>query len=126
MREIRRLCKLLLVLFVLEMAEAFTSTTRSSKGSLAFSCQSQGKHHERGYAQRRHFASPRGARQQPSTELSAILDIVGTSPEPLHTAFTVATFFPQPFWVLLILFPKADVTKKIMGGMGTFLSRYTM
>ena len=42
-----------------------------------------------------------------------------TSPEPIHTAFTVATFLPQPFWLLMILFPKSSITKKIMGGLGT-------
>lgn len=40
-----------------------------------------------------------------------------TSPEPIHTLFSVATFFPQPFWLLIILFPKASWTKKIMGGL---------
>ncbi|CAB9529741.1 expressed unknown protein [Seminavis robusta] len=38
------------------------------------------------------------------------------SPEPIHTVFNVATFGPQPFWLLIILLPKSDVTKKIMGG----------
>ena len=42
-----------------------------------------------------------------------------TSPEPIHTAFSVATFLPQPFWLLMIVFPKSSVTKKIMGGLGT-------
>jgi hypothetical protein len=51
------------------------------------------------------------------TQLSAVIDIVGVSPEPIHTAFAFATFGPQPFWVLLILLPKAEITKKIMGNM---------
>lgn len=55
------------------------------------------------------------------TQLLALLDIVGTSPEPIHTAFSIATFGPQPFWLLLILAPKTDITKKIMGGMGRSL-----
>jgi hypothetical protein len=38
------------------------------------------------------------------------------SPEPIHTAFTVATFLPQPFWLLMILLPKNPLTRKIMGG----------
>lgn len=40
-----------------------------------------------------------------------------TSLEPIHTAFSVATFFPQPFWLLMILFPNSSITKKIMGGL---------
>jgi hypothetical protein len=33
-------------------------------------------------------------------------------------AFSVATFLPQPFWVLLTVLPKNSITKRIMGGMG--------
>ena len=47
------------------------------------------------------------------------MDIVGVSPEPIHTAFSLATFGPQPFWLLMILLPKNDITKKVMGSMGT-------
>ena len=53
-----------------------------------------------------------------STKLSAILDPSILSQDSIHEAFTVATFFPQPFWLLLILIPNTTVTKKIMGGMG--------
>ncbi|OEU09493.1 hypothetical protein FRACYDRAFT_220508 [Fragilariopsis cylindrus CCMP1102] len=45
------------------------------------------------------------------------MDIVGVSPEPIHTAFAFATFGPQPFWVLMVLLPKNEITKKIMGTM---------
>lgn len=45
------------------------------------------------------------------------MNIVGVSPEPIHTAFSFATFGPQPFWLLMILLPTQDVTKKIMGKM---------
>ena len=55
--------------------------------------------------------------RQELTELNAIMDIVGTSPEPIHTAFSLATFGPQPVWLLLILLPKAEITKKTMGTM---------
>jgi len=51
------------------------------------------------------------------SRLNAIMDIVGVSPEPIHTAFAFATFGPQPFWVLMILLPKNEITKKIMGTM---------
>lgn len=44
---------------------------------------------------------------------------VPVSPEPIHTAFTVATFLPQPFWLLMIALPNNPITKKIMGGLGT-------
>ena len=40
------------------------------------------------------------------------------SPEPIHTLFSVATFLPQPFWLLMILAPKAKLTKQVMGGFG--------
>jgi hypothetical protein len=46
------------------------------------------------------------------------MDIVGVSPEPIHTAFAFATFGPQPFWLLMILLPTQEFTKKIMGKMG--------
>jgi hypothetical protein len=51
-------------------------------------------------------------------QLHAVLDIVGVSSEPIHTAFAYATFGPQPFWLLLIFLPNAKITKQIMGGMG--------
>ena len=44
------------------------------------------------------------------------------SPEPIHTAFSVATFGPQIFWLLMIVFPTKDITKKVMGGFGTWLA----
>jgi hypothetical protein len=56
--------------------------------------------------------------RQSETKLNAIMEIVGISPEPIHTAFSFATFGPQPFWLLLILLPKSDITKKLMGTMG--------
>eukprot|EP00977_Amphora_coffeiformis_P010696 scaffold2510_cov169-Amphora_coffeaeformis.AAC.47 len=39
------------------------------------------------------------------------------SPEPIHSAFQVGTFFSQPFFLLMIFFPKSSITKKIMGGL---------
>lgn len=55
--------------------------------------------------------------QRQSTELQALLD--PSSLPTIHDAFSVATFFPQPFWLLLVLLPNSSITKKIMGGMGT-------
>jgi hypothetical protein len=55
----------------------------------------------------------------PTSSTSLNIDIVGVSPEPIHTAFAFATFGPQPFWLLMILLPRNDVTKKVMGSMGT-------
>ena len=80
---------------------------------------------------RRSFAAPiqtgsNGPLKQ-STDLSALLDpsiILSAdilSEENIHAAFSVATFSPQPFWVLLTLLPNSGVTKKIMGGMGRCL-----
>ena len=45
------------------------------------------------------------------------------SPEPIHTAFKVGTFFSQPFFLLMILLPKSSITKKIMGGLGKYSQR---
>ena len=36
--------------------------------------------------------------------------------ENISSAFNVATFLPQPFWLFLILLPKSDITKKLFGG----------
>ncbi|KAL3796144.1 hypothetical protein HJC23_000647 [Cyclotella cryptica] len=40
------------------------------------------------------------------------------STESINVAFSVATFFPQIFWLFLILIPNANVTKRLMGGYG--------
>jgi hypothetical protein len=53
------------------------------------------------------------------SEASTWIAEVPISSEPIHTAFTVATFLPQPFWLLIILLPNTAITKKIMGGLGT-------
>ena len=55
----------------------------------------------------------------PFLTVSSAMPTVATSPEPIHSAFSVATFLPQPFWLLIILFPKQKITKQIMGGLGT-------
>lgn len=55
------------------------------------------------------------------TELVAEMQIYVTSPEPIHSLFSIATFGPQPFWLLMILFPKAGITKKLMGGLGKYI-----
>lgn len=41
---------------------------------------------------------------------------MSVSPEPIHTAFAIATFLPQPFWVLMVLFPNSSITKRCMTG----------
>lgn len=40
------------------------------------------------------------------------------SPEPIHSAFSIATFLPQPFWLLMTLLPNNATTKNLMGGLG--------
>ena len=45
-------------------------------------------------------------------------DLYPVSPEPIHGAFKIGTFYAQPFFLLMILFPKSAITKKIMGGLG--------
>lgn len=87
------------------------------------------------------FVAPRQSMARPSAAASSPrtiskLDVVGpeivtdaitgvavaaeypVSPEPIHTAFKVATFYGQIFFLLMIIFPKSTVTKKIMGGLG--------
>ena len=59
-----------------------------------------------------------GRKSYNDSQLNAVMDIVGVSPEPIHSAFAFATFGPQPFWLLMILLPGNDLTKKIMGKMG--------
>ena len=53
-----------------------------------------------------------------SAALSSSLDLTAgiLTTENIKQAFSVATFFPQLFWLFLILIPKSDITKKLMGG----------
>eukprot|EP00816_Leptocylindrus_hargravesii_P012710 CAMPEP_0196824138 /NCGR_PEP_ID=MMETSP1362-20130617/90604_1 /TAXON_ID=163516 /ORGANISM="Leptocylindrus danicus, Strain CCMP1856" /LENGTH=231 /DNA_ID=CAMNT_0042204293 /DNA_START=85 /DNA_END=780 /DNA_ORIENTATION=+ len=46
--------------------------------------------------------------------VSSLTDTIFT-PDSIKGAFNVATFLPQPFWLLPILLPKADITKKLFG-----------
>lgn len=57
------------------------------------------------------------AASPPSLVISTASALVAVSPEPIHTAFSVATFLPQPFWLIMIFLPKNALTKKIMGGL---------
>ena len=81
-----------------------------------------------------HFFSPKH-RHRPSTNLqsssipiieqaisssSTTLSFIFTN-EDVKQAFNVATFLPQPFWLLLIFIPNTTFTKKVMGGLGTCL-----
>lgn len=43
------------------------------------------------------------------------------SPEPIHTVFSIATSLSQPFFVLMIIFPQAKITKQQL--MGTSFGR---
>jgi hypothetical protein len=62
-------------------------------------------------------------RNNDQSSLHALLDpmllSVATDPSSpaIQQAFSAATFFPQPFWLLLVFIPKSDLTKKIMGGL---------
>lgn len=69
-------------------------------------------------SRRRHHSTSRTTTTTTPTNLHAVMDIVGVSPEPIHTAFAYATFGPQPFWLLLIVLPKANITKQVMGKLG--------
>jgi hypothetical protein len=66
-----------------------------------------------------------------NTALSALLSLDPASTlvtsdiltqDSIHQAFSIATFLPQPFWLLLIFIPNTDITEKIMGGMACALS----
>ena len=50
-----------------------------------------------------------------SSLLSA--DAIGSSADSIKTAFSVATFLPQPFWLFLILLPNAGITIKLFGNL---------
>jgi hypothetical protein len=63
---------------------------------------------------------PANGKESTSPSSCLAMDIVGVSPEPIHTAFAFATFGPQPFWLLMILLPTNEITKKVMGSMGAF------
>ena len=58
--------------------------------------------------------------QAPSALLSSSFDVAPglLSTDNIKVAFSVATFFPQIFWLFLILLPNANVTKKLLGGYG--------
>ena len=40
---------------------------------------------------------------------------LGFGTSDIASAFNVATFLPQPLWLLMILAPNSDLTKKLMG-----------
>ena len=56
----------------------------------------------------------------------SLASLLQTSPEPIHTVFSVATFAPQPFWLLIILLPGNKLTKQIMGGLGKCNLNYSL
>jgi len=102
---------LLLLGNVLEQSSAFT---RQHSSSMPLLSTTTSKHGLRAFLP----SNPSTAKTAiGTTKLHAVMDIVGVSPEPIHSAFAYATFGPQPFWLLLILLPKAEITKKIMGKM---------
>jgi len=51
---------------------------------------------------------------------SSIGDIL--SNENIKQAFSIATFGPQYLWILMVLFPNTQVTKKVMGGYGGIIA----
>ncbi|CAJ1902312.1 unnamed protein product [Cylindrotheca closterium] len=112
----RRLLKTLLVLSSLGACSAFAPTVGGSSKAVL---QQQGLQQQRCSPL---VVSKQSNKQihnngQSSTRLKSVMEIIGTSPEPIHTAFSFATFGPQPFWLLLIFLPKADITKKVMGSL---------
>jgi len=63
---------------------------------------------------------PSTAIESTTAILSAGLDNV-LSNENIKQAFSLATFGPQYLWILLVLFPNTNITKKVMGGYGGIL-----
>ena len=62
---------------------------------------------------------------QTLTSVSTTLPLAGNalfSNEDISQAFTVATFLPQPFWLLVILAPNAGITDKIIRPWGPTLA----
>jgi len=54
-----------------------------------------------------------------SAALSSSIDLSSAgilTTENIKQAFSVATFFPQIWWLFLIVLPKSGITKKLMGG----------
>jgi hypothetical protein len=53
-----------------------------------------------------------------SAALSSSLDLSAgiLTTDNIKQAFNVATFFPQIFWLFLIILPNSGITKKLMGG----------
>lgn len=54
---------------------------------------------------------------QSATTAESSATLAASSVDSIRTAFNVATFLPQPFWLFLILLPKSGITKKMFGGM---------
>lgn len=63
----------------------------------------------------------------PSTAIESTTTFVSAgmgnvlSNENIKQAFSLATFGPQFLWILLVLFPNTNITKKVMGGYGGIL-----
>lgn len=64
---------------------------------------------------------PFTAIESTTTVISAGLGSV-LSNENIKQAFSLATFGPQYLWILLVLFPNTNVTKKVMGGYGGIIA----
>lgn len=114
------LCCILLLVGFFDPAEAFNSNTavslRRRPGFGTLSANHDG-HLGNRWTTREQYCSIAKQSCGSSTQLSALSELL--TDESIHSAFSVATFGPQPFWVLLTLLPNAKFTKNIMGGMGT-------
>ena len=92
-------------------SQAFTSRTQ------AFTNRVVGQSLVRGKVLNRQQDTTLHVFVDPSLSISALTSVL--PPTSIHDAFSVATFLPQPFWLLLVFLPNSGITKKIMGGMGT-------
>ncbi|CAM9994414.1 unnamed protein product, partial [Heterosigma akashiwo] len=54
-------------------------------------------------------------------DMTSLTTAAAFGPNEINTAFNIATFLPQPFWLLMILLPNAGITKKIMGNPASVL-----
>jgi hypothetical protein len=106
-----RLPLLLLVAVLVDLSHAFTVRTANTHVTVSQSRVTN------------KFVRVRDEHVSSSTSRHALLDpmllssVTDPSPAAIQQAFSAATFFPQPFWLFLVLLPNASFTKKLMGGM---------
>jgi len=112
-------CNLAQAIFALaalmQTSNGFTSPIHSTKGTLQSSLGRQRSN--KNIVPKNALVDPAILETISSTTLSTASSSALFPLESIKTAFSVATFLPQPFWLLLILFPNTKITKQIMGNL---------